>query len=71
MKKIKTKIIHLLGGYTRDEYNKARTERFDEGVASVCASMFTLARNSWGMSAEQWCTRMYAYIETMYTQKCH
>lgn len=70
MNKIKDYLIHLLGGKTQQEYNKIRSTRFDEGVAATCASFYTYARNSYGKPADKWCVDMYAYISSMFTQKC-
>ena len=61
--KIKTKLIHLLGGYTEDEQRENGRNSFNDGVYTTYCYMMSFANSLYGLSADDWCKKMYQYIE--------
>lgn len=75
MKRIKEYFIHLLGGKTEDEYRqlqndfyRMKTDRFNDGVCSVVATMFTLAYNVSNRSDKEWRKVVGSYIGERYDE---
>ena len=75
MKKILAYIIHRLGGKTMDEYlqlqndfYRMKTDRFNDGVCSVVATLFTLAYNVSNRSDKEWRKVVGSYIGERYDE---
>ena len=63
MKKIKNAIIHLLGGFTKDEAD--RIVKNTELIAK-CNAFYTILwqmEDCYGMSEHDWCNNMYRYVK--------
>ena len=61
--KIKTKLIHLLGGYTEAEQRANGKSNFNSGVFITYCYLLSFADSLYGLTADDWCRRMYQYIE--------
>lgn len=61
--KIKTKLIHLLGGYTEAEQRANGRDAYEVGVKSMAYSMRVFADKLYGLPAEDWCKKMYERIK--------
>jgi hypothetical protein len=75
MNRIKDYIIHLLGGKTEDEYRqlqndfyRMKTDRFNDGVCSIVATLFTLAYNVSNRSDKEWRNVVGSYIGERYDE---
>ena len=60
--KIKTKLIHLLGGYTKAELRKNGRESYEVGVKTMAYNMKLFADSQYGLPAGDWCKNMYEHI---------
>lgn len=61
-KKIKTWLIHLLGGVTVAENRKENQEIFYFGMISACIDIRDYADSLYGKPADEWCELMYEFI---------
>ena len=64
--KIKTGLIHRLGGYTKAELRKNSRESYKVGAKSMAFSMKVFADRLYGLPAEEWCKKMYERIKQGY-----
>lgn len=62
MKKIKTWLIHLLGGVTVTESRKNGEESFYLGMESAYIVIRDYAEYLYGKPADEWCKLMYKQI---------
>lgn len=58
MNKLKTRIIHWLGGYTREEERQAYTD----GNHDMCVQIREKAKELNGMDPVDWCNSMWLYL---------
>lgn len=61
--KLKTKLIHLLGGYTEAEIRESNDNSYNIGVLAMLYNLKTFADKLNGCSADDWCKKMYECIE--------
>lgn len=61
--KIKTKLIHWLGGYTEAEKRANGNSKYNSGVFVTYCHLLSFADRLYGLSADDWCKRMYQHIE--------
>ena len=61
--KIKTKLIHWLGGYTEAEQRTNGKSYFNSGVFTTYCYLLSFADSLYGLSADDWCKQMYQRIE--------
>lgn len=59
MDRIKTKLIHLLGGETEEESADHRRTGFQLGYMYARREILKFADSLYGCSAEEWCKKMY------------
>lgn len=62
-KKIKTWLIHLLDGDTREETVEINRNSYDIGVYTTLINLMTFAQRQNGKTADEWCRAVYGYIE--------
>ena len=62
MKKIKTLLIHLLGGVTVAESRKRGKKSFYLGMKGACIDIRDYADSLYGKPADEWCKLMYEFI---------
>ena len=62
MKKIKTLLIHLLGGVTVAESRKKGEKLFNFGMKGACIDIRDYAEYLYGKPADEWCKLMYEFI---------
>lgn len=62
MKKIKNYIIHLLGGYTREEAEEIRSTYFEKGAINVASAIKIYLETLNGTPADEWCKLVYNYV---------
>lgn len=62
MKKIKTWLIHLLGGVTVAENKKGNHISFLLGKKCGCIDIRDYADSLYGEPADEWCKLMYEFI---------
>ena len=62
MKKIKTLLIHLLGGVTVTESRKRGEKSFNLGMEGACIDIRDYAEYLYGKPADEWCKLMYEFI---------
>lgn len=62
MKKIKTWLIHLLGGVTVTESRKRGKKSFYLGMEGTCIDIRDYAEYLYGKPADEWCKLMYEFI---------
>ena len=60
--KIKTKLIHWLGGYTKAEFRKNERESFEFGETNMRYRLYSFANSLYGLPADEWCKKMYERI---------
>lgn len=65
MNKIRTFIIHALGGYTKNEYLKHEALSFGAGQQSVTESLMYEAERLYGKPADEWAEKMYRLIKEL------
>ena len=63
IKKFKSWIIRRLGGFTEDEIKQEGCHTIDVGTYVALTSLRDYARSLNGLSADEWCRRMYAHID--------
>lgn len=61
--KFKNWIIHRLGGVAENEFKQEGCHTFDVGTYVTLTSLRDYARDLNGLSADEWCRRMYAHID--------
>lgn len=61
--KIKTKLIHWLGGYTEAEKRATGREAYEVGVKTMAHNMKLFADRLYGFPADEWCKKMYERIK--------
>ena len=61
-KKIKTWLIHLLGGVTVAENRKRNEKIFLLGMKGACIDIRDYADSLYGKPADEWCKLMYEEI---------
>lgn len=61
--KIKTKLIHWLGGYTEAEKRATGREAYEVGVKTMAHNMKLFADRLYGFPADEWCKEMYERIK--------
>lgn len=61
-KKIKTWLIHRLGGVTESEKRKSNKKIFRLGMNGACIDIRDYADSLYGKPADEWCKKMYEYI---------
>lgn len=61
-KKIKTWLIHLLGGVTVAESRKKGEKLFDFGMQGACIDIRDYADSLYGKPADEWCELVYKKI---------
>lgn len=61
-KKIKTWLIHLLGGVTVSESRKKNGKTFRLGMKGACIDILDYADSLYGKPADEWCKQMYEFI---------
>lgn len=64
--KIKTKLIHWLGGYTEAEKRATGREAYEVGVKTMAHNMKVFADRLYGLPADDWCKEMYERIKQGY-----
>ena len=62
MKRIKTFIIHALGGVTVEESKRSNANSYDIGCFCTLSSLKLKADTNYGASADDWCHCMYNTI---------
>ncbi len=70
-KKIKTWLIHLLGGVTVAESRKECEKLFYFGMKGACIDIRDYADSLYGKSADEWCELMYEFICGMEVRITH
>lgn len=66
MKKIKEILIHWLGGYTEEEICKSYRNGYYTGWDINTRGIKRFADSLYGLNAEDWCEKMYEFIEEEY-----
>ena len=61
--KLKTKLIHKLGGYTEAERRENGKISFNAGVLTMLYDIKNFADHLNGLSADEWCKKMYQRLE--------
>ena len=65
--KIKEKLIHLLGGYTEEEYSQVESKSYNkgyiEGFDYVVDGTLTFMQSLYDIPAEEWCGRVYGFVK--------
>lgn len=61
--KLKTKLIHKLGGYTEAEQRENDKISFNAGVLTMLYDIKNFADLLYGLSSDEWCKQMYQRIE--------
>lgn len=69
MKKLKSKIIHLLGGVTREENNDCMTSVRRSTEVQMVTQMRTYLDLMHGMDPDTWCKCAYEYISRLEKEK--
>ena len=64
--KIKTKLIHWLGGYTEDECRAKCIDAYKVGAKNMAYNMKVFADRLYGLPADEWCKEMYERIKQGY-----
>ena len=69
MNDIKEKLIHLLGGVTKDEHKLLAKYEYYLGTLKACDEVLAIMKKAYGMPADQWAE--YVYDETKaYREDC-
>lgn len=66
MNKIKEKLIHLLGGVTKEEHNKWLEYKYAHGKFNAIEFLLSEAKRLYGLTADQWSEQMYERITNTY-----
>nr|DAL51484.1 MAG TPA_asm: hypothetical protein [Caudoviricetes sp.] len=70
-KKIKTWLIHRLGGVTESEKRKSNKKIFRLGMNGACIDIRDYADSLYGKPADEWCKLMYEFICGMQERLTH
>lgn len=70
-KKIKTWLIHRLGGVTESEKRKSNKKNFRLGMNGACIDIRDYADSLYGKPADEWCELMYEFICGMQERLTH
>lgn len=69
MNDIKEKLIHMLGGITKDEHEMIAKYEYYLGVLRACDEVLAIMKKAYGMPADEWAK--YVYDETEeYSKDC-
>ena len=69
MNDIKEKLIHWLGGFTKDEHEMIAKYEYYLGTLKACGEVLAIMKKAYGMPADQWAE--YVYDETKaYREDC-
>lgn len=74
MKKIKTAIIHWLGGVTKQELKDAKLSCFKRGFLVEATAIQCVMRDLYGLPAEEWCDAAWTYVTDeveRQNKRCH
>ena len=74
MDKIKTAIIHWLGGVTRQELKDERLSYVRKGFRIEATAIQCVMRDLYGLSAEEWCDAAWTYVTDeveRQNRRCH
>ena len=63
MNDIKEKLIHLLGGFTKDEHRVLQRYEYECGLLKSCDYVMEIMKKAYGMPADQWVEYVYAETE--------
>lgn len=63
VKQFKNWLIHRLGGYICEETKLYEANALNTGCYITLLSIKTFAERMNGVSAEEWCRKMYKYLE--------
>lgn len=70
LKTTQIKLIHILGGYTKDEYKisslKTFTSGYEKGGLIVITRLMQTVINSYGCDKQTWIDTVYSDIENIY-----
>ena len=66
MNKIKEKLIHWLGGVTKEEHNKWLEYKYAHGKFHAIEFLLSEAKRLYGLTADQWSEQMYERITNTY-----
>ena len=64
--KIKTKLIHWLGGYNKAELRKKCRESYEVGKINMAFELHLFADTIYGLPADEWCKKVYERIKQGY-----
>ena len=71
LKHIQIKLIHILGGYTKEEYkiqttniaNKYINSEFKRGIIYLARQLENIAIQNYGCSKQEWINKIYSKIK--------
>lgn len=66
LEKMKAKIIHLFGGYTKQEYRNIGRARFFAGKSDAYLTMLSEMWRNYGKTADEWCKDIYEFAQTQH-----
>lgn len=66
MNKIKEKLIHLLGGVTKEEHNKWLEYKYAHGKFYATEFLLSEAKRLYCLPADKWSEQMYECITNTY-----
>lgn len=66
LEKMKVKIIHLLGGYTKQEYRNIGRARYFAGKSDSYLTILSEMWGNYGKTADEWCKNIYDFTEEQY-----
>ena len=69
MNDIKEKLIHLLGGVTKDEQKLLAKYEYYLGTLRTCDEVLTIMKKAYGMPADQWAKHVYEETEAYYENR--
>lgn len=67
---MRKKLIHLLGGFTKEEMIESNNNTYKCGVYFTITKMKIFADSLYGATPEEWCKSMYQRIEEEEAQNC-
>ena len=69
MNDVKEKLIHLLGGVTKDEHEMVLRYKRSSGELLSCELLLDMMKKAYGMPADQWAKYVYEETEE-YLEHC-
>lgn len=63
LRNLRTWLIHKLGGVTEEERIVVFYKSFQKGKIASDTDIITHSKSLYGIKAEEWCKKMYEYIE--------